>query len=634
MSDHQVLPVDGGDHSHQGEGIEDIGRNSPAGELPKGITKEIVSAAPSENWKNPKAGDEVTVHYIGTLQSNGSEFDSSRGRAEPFVFSLGTGQVIKGWNLAVATMRKGEVAKFTVSPEFGYGDAGSPPTIPEKATLVFEVELISWCSKDDLFGDEGVIKTQVKEGAGWRTPKDGDEVLLSLKALAADGSLIEEKADHEYKVGSRSLGSISKACEKALVVMKKGELASLHCSKDYAYGDSRPDGATLELKLEEIYETKDVSFSKDGSVMKKRVREGEGWETPKDTAKVTLSVEAATDGAAALPGFVAKVLVFTAGDGEVCDALECASAEMKKGERAMLTVKKVALVAEAQLGFAGLAAERVVLTVMLTEFEKAKETYSMSEEEKIEFGLARKEVGTTLFKSGRFAMALQRFIKVADLFSYVDGLRDENKAKAKELKKVCELNKAACYLKLLEYVEARQACDTTLKDEKHNIKALYRRAQAEYGLSNFAECMRDCKRVVGIDPQNRDARALLKQAEVGQKEVDKKSKGLFADMCKDLGKGPIPEPGGTQEPDRPSWEGSPWKADGCEGMDGVEMRAATPVDHGQGGWPGGDDDSDEDSDVTKASEKAPGDPKAGVDKNAAKPDDKMPAAVAAEQARA
>merc|ERR1712039_630762 len=76
----------------------------------------------------------------------------------------------------------------------------------------------------------------------------------------------------------------------------------------------------------------------------------------------------------------------------------------------------------------------------------------------------------------------------------------------------------------------------------------YRRAQAEFGLKNFVECILDCKRVVEIDSQNREARALLKQAQAGQKEVDKQAKGLFQNMCKALGKGPIPEPGKTQMP--------------------------------------------------------------------------------------
>lgn len=363
--------------------------------------------------------------------------------------------------------------------------------------------------------------------------------------------MIEEKVGLEYAVGSGVLGPISKTCDKALMGMKKGEEASLKCTKDYAYGDKHPDGATITLTLQGMVEIKDVSFDKDSSLMKKQVKEGEGYDMPKDCAKCTLSVEAATDGMAALPGFTAKTLEFVAGNGEVSDALECAVAEMKKGERALLTVTKPALLADGQLGLKSVSAAQVVLTLELTEFEKAKDTYSMSEDEKVEFGTARKEVGSTLFKNGRLHMALQRYKKVGDIFNYIDNFKEENKVKAKELKKNCELNKALCCLKMSNYSDAKTACNAVLKDEKDNVKALYRRALAEHGLKNFIECIGDCKKVVELDNGNKDARALLKQAQAGQKEVDKNQKGMFANMCKALGKGPIPEPFDRQKRQSP-----------------------------------------------------------------------------------
>jgi len=510
-------------------------------DLPDGVQKEIVTEAHKDNWQKPKQGDEVTVHYVGTLQSDGTEFDSSRKRDKPFVFSLGKGQVIKGWDLGVASMKKGEVAKFTLSPQFAYGDAGSPPKIPEKATLLFEVELISWASKDDLFRDEGAIKTILTEGAGWQSPKTGDEVLISVTVTKEDGTETLSKQDFEYVLGSGALGVCQAACDKALAGMKRGEESSLTCSKEYA--DGLEGGATVQITLKEMYRTDDVSPHKDKTMIKKQVKDGEGHNKPKDGAKVKLSVETATDGSTAIPCFTAKVLEFTAGNGEVCDALEFAVAEMKKGERATFTVKTPSLAAEAQLGLKDMAADQVVFTVELQDYEKAKETYDMSEEEKIEFAVSRKDAGASLFKAGRLAMALQRYKRVVDTFSYIDGFKEEhNKAKAKELKRACELNKAACYLKMEEYIETKKACEAVLKDDGQNVKAIYRRAQAELALKEFPECIRDCKKVVELDAQNRDARSLIKQAQAGQKEEDKKSKGLFANMCKALGKGPIPEP--------------------------------------------------------------------------------------------
>ncbi len=87
------------------------------------------------------AGKRVTVHYRGTL-TNGTQFDASYDRMQPFTFSLGAGQVIRGWDQGVAGMKIGGKRKLTIPPELGYGARGAGGVIPPNATLVFEVELL------------------------------------------------------------------------------------------------------------------------------------------------------------------------------------------------------------------------------------------------------------------------------------------------------------------------------------------------------------------------------------------------------------------------------------------------------------------------------------------------------------
>lgn len=107
-----------------------------------GLLKKILVEGTGDD--TPKSGSDVSVHYVGTLNADGSKFDSSRDRPGTFDFDVGNGRVIRGWDVGILTMKKNEKAILRCSSEYGYGDRGSPPKIPGGAVLDFEVELFSW----------------------------------------------------------------------------------------------------------------------------------------------------------------------------------------------------------------------------------------------------------------------------------------------------------------------------------------------------------------------------------------------------------------------------------------------------------------------------------------------------------
>ncbi len=104
-----------------------------------GVTWEVIKEG---TGAAPQPGDSVTVHYTGWLE-DGTKFDSSVDRKEPFGFRLGRGYVIQGWEEAVATLKVGGKSRFTIPPELGYGERGAGGVIPPNATLIFEIELLS-----------------------------------------------------------------------------------------------------------------------------------------------------------------------------------------------------------------------------------------------------------------------------------------------------------------------------------------------------------------------------------------------------------------------------------------------------------------------------------------------------------
>ncbi|KAL7273385.1 Peptidyl-prolyl cis-trans isomerase fpr2 [Rhizina undulata] len=103
---------------------------------------EIIKTTKVVCDRKTQKGDNISVHYRGTLQETGEQFDASYDRGQPFKFALGAGRVIKGWDEGLLDMCIGEHRKLIIPYQMAYGERGMPPVIPPKATLVFETELL------------------------------------------------------------------------------------------------------------------------------------------------------------------------------------------------------------------------------------------------------------------------------------------------------------------------------------------------------------------------------------------------------------------------------------------------------------------------------------------------------------
>ena len=190
------------------------------------VYKEIIKEGTGDQ---PKEGDKVKVHYVGTLQSDGSKFDSSRDRDEPFSFTIGQG-VIKGWSLGVATMKVGELSKFTIDAEYGYGESGSPPKIPGGATLIFEIELLS-IAKSYPTNEAAIAAAEelcTSAAAEFRSQKFEEALKLYLEGLdivnekwGKELDDIKNKLNRNVSVVQGRLGNWKESLSYAEKVLKK-----------------------------------------------------------------------------------------------------------------------------------------------------------------------------------------------------------------------------------------------------------------------------------------------------------------------------------------------------------------------------------------------------------------------------
>jgi peptidylprolyl isomerase len=159
-----------------------------------GILKTMLKEAEPGALGPPPQGYEVTAHYTGTLASNNSKFDSSVDRGKPFQFTIGVGQVIRGWDEGFASMKCGEKCILTVRADYGYGDNGSPPTIPGGAVLDFEVELISFKEKEKSMRE---MSPQERIAKAMKVKTEATSLFME-KRFDEASSLYEEAANYVF----------------------------------------------------------------------------------------------------------------------------------------------------------------------------------------------------------------------------------------------------------------------------------------------------------------------------------------------------------------------------------------------------------------------------------------------------
>lgn len=226
----------------------------------EGILKQVLREGTGD--EKPFKGDTVYVHYDGQLL-DGTKFDSSRDRGEKFSFKVGEGSVIKGWDQGIPTMKRGELSRFIIKSEYGYGANGSPPTIPPNATLVFDVELFEFNGEDlSEKSDKSVIRRVIKQGQGWAMPNEGSRCVIDLRGETKDNVVFDEREDVEFELGEGDKVNLPEGLEAALYKFKLGERSILSIKSSQLWGGQGFKKFNLEPNTEVSYEVTMKTFEK------------------------------------------------------------------------------------------------------------------------------------------------------------------------------------------------------------------------------------------------------------------------------------------------------------------------------------------------------------------------------------
>lgn len=530
-----------------------------------GVVKEILKHG-QQGWMKPENGDEVYMHYRGTLASDGSEFDSSYARDKPFSFKLGEGSVIKGWDIVGKTMARGEKARVTLSAAYAYGESGSSPKIPKNATLVFEMELISWTSQRDIFGDQLVMKSEITSGDGWERPGKMAEVEVAVTINQIDAENHHKVVKHLYTNESLVITlndekHVPEAWNKVIPDMKKNGVLYLTCRGSRIHDDGILNYLDVDLSneadlkcvrhqltLKSWKKIEDVNGN--GTVMKKVLKEGEGWEKPSEGSVTTINLKMwKYDQSSNLlvpppskdctaPIYEAKEFSFKAGDGIVIDGIDAVVQSMKLEEHCMTFI-------QSQLGFASAKNlltdelkgkgikedDKLLIEVELLKVDKAKDVWSMSYEEKIEEMKVRKKRGNELFKDQRYETARKSYDRAINFFdSSTSDLNPDIKTQVNELLVSCHLNLAMCHDRMGDMAKVLNHCKKALEIQPSNVKALYRQGSAYLALDDFYNAQSALKYAKELSPGNVDVLKKLRELKNKRLKQDAQDKKLFSNL--------------------------------------------------------------------------------------------------------
>lgn len=498
----------------------------------------------SESTEKPKVGNEVSVHYTGTLtEKNGSvEFDSSRSRGEPIKFNAGEGKVIKGWDAVLPTMCKGERCEVLIQAEYAYGPTARGK-IPSNAALIFDMELIDFYGDltnevpeefkapgvVDVCGNGKVLKLITREGEGGMKPQEGTTATLHYTGTLTNGKQFDSSRDRgepfDTPVGK---GQVIRGWDAVMPTMTINERCKVLIQSDYAYGASGspptiPPNAPLIFDMELLgISGEDLSEAKDKSFTRIVIKNSEKFSQPEMQDTVVISVKNAGEEKPLVENFS-----YTLGEEELHEGLDLSITacvlKMASGEKSQFT-----LAINHPQNSSGKA---LTYVIELHELKEQQRYWEMTDDERLTVCTSYKEAGTTFLKDGKIKTALGKYEYVLTVTDADMPKEPEPKKQLTDLRCSAMLNMSLCKLKLKDYLHVISLANDIMELDPENEKAWYRKGSAHSFLNDHVKAKECFSHIVkNINPENTQAAKMLAQSQKKIKAAVAKEQQLAKKM--------------------------------------------------------------------------------------------------------
>ncbi|XP_051931446.1 peptidyl-prolyl cis-trans isomerase FKBP5 [Hippocampus zosterae] len=384
--------------------------------------------------------------------------------------------------------------------------------------------------------DQGIIKVFKRHGHDGERPMIGDRVTIHYTGSLLTGKKFDctrdRKESFSFNVGK---GQVLKAWDIGVLSMQRGEVCTLLCKPEYAYGsagnpDKIPPNSSVLFEIELLKFELGEKLTDDGGIIRRIKVKGDGHLNPNDGSVVDVHLEGSCDSRV----FDIRDVSFVVSESEdkgVPLGVDRAIDKMQKGECCILYLSsKYGFGRKGKPEFEIGPDKDVVYEVTLKDFKRAKEPWEIDLHEKLKLASEIKHKGNQYYKAGHYYHAVIQYRRIVSWLEMEFGQALEQQKRINDFLLSSYLNLALCFLRIQDFSLVVENCNKVIEQDASNEKALYRRGEARLHRNEFNLAMVDYQLVLQVNPANRAAHRQISTCRSKMKEYHELDKKTYANM--------------------------------------------------------------------------------------------------------